>query len=165
MKALLHSVYDQPDAASVHAQFDRIVDALAEKLPAVAEHLEQARADILAFTAYPKELWRQIWSNNPQERLNREIRRAPTWSASSPTATRSSASSAPCSPNNTTNGPKAAGTGVQVSSGVTPSYGPQSFGHDGAGGQTGMADAKLKIGVGYTRNRLSMVDLTLPLVP
>jgi transposase-like protein len=75
VKALLHSVYDQPDAASVHAQFDRIVDALTDKLPAVADHLEQARADILAFTAYPKELWRQIWSNNPQERLNREIRR------------------------------------------------------------------------------------------
>jgi putative transposase len=75
VKALLHSVYDQPDAASVHAQFDRIVDALADKLPAVAEHLETARSDILAFTAYPKELWRQIWSNNPQERLNREIRR------------------------------------------------------------------------------------------
>jgi putative transposase len=75
VKALLHSIYDQPDAEAVHAQFDRIVDALAEKLPAVAEHLEQARADILAFTAFPKEIWRQIWSNNPNERLNREIRR------------------------------------------------------------------------------------------
>ena len=75
VKALLHSVYDQPDATSVHAQFDRVVDTLAEKLPAVAEHLETARADILAFTAFPKEIWRQTWSNNPSERLNREIRR------------------------------------------------------------------------------------------
>ena len=75
VKALLHSVYDQPDAEAVHAQFDRVVDALTEKLPTVAEHLAEARADILAFTAFPKEIWRQIWSNNPNERLNREIRR------------------------------------------------------------------------------------------
>jgi hypothetical protein len=60
---------------AVHAQFDRVVDALAEKLPTVADHLEEARADIFAFTAFPKEIWRQIWSNNPNERLNREIRR------------------------------------------------------------------------------------------
>jgi hypothetical protein len=75
VKALLHSLYDQPDADAVNAQFDRIVDTLREKLPAVAEYLEQARADILAFTIFPKACWRQIWSNNPNERLNREIRR------------------------------------------------------------------------------------------
>jgi transposase-like protein len=75
VKALLHSVYDQPDAEAVHAQFDRIVEALADKLPEVADHLDQARADVLAFTAFPREVWRQIWSNNPNERLNREIRR------------------------------------------------------------------------------------------
>ena len=75
VKTLLHSVYDQPDADSVHAQYDRIIDALSEKLPRVAEHLDAARSDLLAFTAFPKQIWKQIWSNNPQERLNKEIRR------------------------------------------------------------------------------------------
>src|SRR6188472_2857657 len=75
VKALLHSVYDQPDADAVHAQFDRILEALREKQPTVADHLDGARGDILAFTAYPKAVWRQVWSNNPNERLNREIRR------------------------------------------------------------------------------------------
>jgi putative transposase len=75
VKTLLHSVYDQPDAASAHAQYDRLVDTIAGKLPQVAGHLDAARPDVLAFTGFPKEIWRQIWSNNPQERLNREVRR------------------------------------------------------------------------------------------
>lgn len=75
VKAMLHSVYDQPDAAAVHAQFDRLLDYVDDKLPDAHEHLDAARADILAFTQFPDGLWQQIWSNNPNERLNREVRR------------------------------------------------------------------------------------------
>ncbi|MGI5129120.1 IS256 family transposase [Pseudonocardia sp. CA-107938] len=72
---LLRTIFDQPDADEVHAQFDRVVEGLEAKFPAAAEHLDSARADLLAFTPFPRVIWRQIWSNNPQERLNKEIRR------------------------------------------------------------------------------------------
>jgi putative transposase len=71
----VRTIFDQADDDAVHAQYDRVIDALEPKYRDAAEHLEAARADLLAFTAYPREIWRQIWSNNPQERLNKEIRR------------------------------------------------------------------------------------------
>ena len=75
------------------------------------DDLEAARDEILAFTAFPKEIWTQIWSNNPTERLNkRRSAGAPTPSGSSPTARPSSASSAPSWPSRPTNGPKVAAT-------------------------------------------------------
>jgi putative transposase len=72
---LVRTVFDQPDADAVSAQYDRVIATIEAKLPAAAEHLDAARGDLLAFTAFPREVWRQIWSNNPQERLNKEIRR------------------------------------------------------------------------------------------
>ena len=72
---LVRSIFAQPDAAAVHAQFGRVLEQLAERFPAAAEMLEEAGPDILAFTSFPQPHWRQIWSNNPQERLNKEIRR------------------------------------------------------------------------------------------
>jgi putative transposase len=72
---LVRTIFDQPDAEAVAAQYDRVIATIEAKFPAAAEHLDAARADLLAFTAFPREVWRQIWSNNPQERLNKEIRR------------------------------------------------------------------------------------------
>ena len=75
VSTLVRTIFEQPDAASVRAQHTQVVKALEAKLPQAAGHLDAARDDILAFTAFPREVWRQIWSNNPQERLNKEIRR------------------------------------------------------------------------------------------
>jgi putative transposase len=72
---LVRTIFAQPDATSVWAQHARVVDQLRDRFADAAELLEDAAADVLAFAAFPKEHWRQIWSNNPQERLNKELRR------------------------------------------------------------------------------------------
>jgi putative transposase len=72
---LVRTTFAQPDAASVWDQHGRVVDQLGERFPAAAELLAEHAEDVLAFTAFPKEHWKQIWSNNPQERLNKELRR------------------------------------------------------------------------------------------
>ena len=72
---LVRSSFAQPDATSTWAQHARVVEQLTERFPQAAELLADAAGELLAFTAFPKEHWRQIWSNNPQERLNKELRR------------------------------------------------------------------------------------------
>ncbi len=59
----------------VHAQFDEVVTLLEKSHPAVAVMLDEARDDLLAFTEFPPQHWQQIWSTNPLERLNKEIKR------------------------------------------------------------------------------------------
>jgi transposase-like protein len=72
---LIRSIFEQPDHEQVLAQHGRVVEQLTERFADAADMLVGAQADILAFSTFPKEHWRQIWSNNPQERLNKEIRR------------------------------------------------------------------------------------------
>lgn len=71
----VRSIFAQPDKKSVLEQHAVVVGQLEIRFSEAAEMLDGARDDILAFAVFPKEHWRQIWSNNPLERLNREIRR------------------------------------------------------------------------------------------
>ena len=105
---MVRTIYQQLSPAEVHGQLDRVVEQLREPFPQVAELLAGAAPDILAFTAFPVAHWQKLWSNNPQERLNREIRRRRacprkgTWWASSPTGCRHGGWWARCWSSNTT---------------------------------------------------------------
>jgi len=70
---VVRAVFAQSDATQVTAQFHRVIDQLQEKLPAAVELLIDAEADLLAFASFPNEHWRQMWSDNAQERLNKEV--------------------------------------------------------------------------------------------
>jgi transposase-like protein len=72
---MVRTIFAQPDAATVHEQHRRIVEQLESRFPEAAALLDEAGTDLLAFTGFPKEHWRQVWSNNSLERLNKEIRR------------------------------------------------------------------------------------------
>ena len=72
---MVRTIFAQPDAETVHEQHLRVVDQLAPRFPEAAALLDEIAPDLLAFTPFPKEHWRQLWSNNSLERLNKEIRR------------------------------------------------------------------------------------------
>ena len=65
--------HTEPDA--IHEQWDQVTYTLAPSFPKVSEMMREAKADVLAFTWFPKAHWQKIWSNNPIERLNKEIKR------------------------------------------------------------------------------------------
>ncbi len=83
---MLRSVFEQPDAEAVHRQYRELCSALDGKFADALALLEAAETNVLAFTAFPVEHWKQIRSNYPQERQNKEIRRRTDVVASSPTA-------------------------------------------------------------------------------
>jgi transposase-like protein len=72
---IVRSVFEQPSAEEVWAQHTRVVEQLTPRFPDAAHVLADAAHEVLAFAAFPQQHWRKIRSNNPQERLNLEIRR------------------------------------------------------------------------------------------
>jgi putative transposase len=73
--ATIRTVFAQPDAESTRAQWRRVREQFADRFPRLATLLDEAEADVLAYLGFPAEHWRQIWSNNPLERLNKEVKR------------------------------------------------------------------------------------------
>ncbi len=73
--ALIRTVFAQPDADTARAQMRAVVDQLRPYAPTVAERLQAMENDVLAYTGFPPAHWSKIWSNNPIERLNRELKR------------------------------------------------------------------------------------------
>jgi putative transposase len=73
--ATIRTVFVQPDAESAHEQWRRVADGFRARFPQLAALLDDAEADVLAYLPFPAEHWRQLWSNNPLERLNREVKR------------------------------------------------------------------------------------------
>jgi putative transposase len=74
--SLVRTIFAQERAEDAWAQLERVVAQLEQgKFGDAARLLADAASDVLAYTAFPKDAWKKVWSNNPQERLNREIRR------------------------------------------------------------------------------------------
>jgi putative transposase len=73
--SIIRTIFAQPDAEHVTTQFTEVTRMLQRSHPKVAVMLDDARHDLLAFTGFPQRHWRQIWSTNPLERVNKEIKR------------------------------------------------------------------------------------------
>jgi putative transposase len=73
--SIIRTIFAQPDRQHVNTQFDEVTRTLQQSHPKVVVMLDDARDDVLAFAGFPVKHWRQIWSTNPMERVNKEIKR------------------------------------------------------------------------------------------
>ena len=75
VSAAFRSIFALTDPNEVLARWDEVTTMLEDRFPKAAQHMAGAREDVLAFRTFPQGHWRKIWSNNPLERLNKEIKR------------------------------------------------------------------------------------------
>ena len=73
--ATIRTVFAQPDSESAHRQWRRVADGFRDRFRKLAELMDEAEEDVLSYATFPKEHWQKIWSNNPLERLNKEVKR------------------------------------------------------------------------------------------
>ena len=73
--ATIRTVFAQPDVESAREQWRRVADGFRPRFPKLAELMDEAEEDVLAYAAFPSEHWQKVWSNNPLERLNKEVKR------------------------------------------------------------------------------------------
>jgi transposase-like protein len=73
--AVFRTIFAQPDAPTVSATWDEVRDQLATRFPKIGPLMDEAKTEVLAFTAFPRSHWSKIWSTNPLERVNKEIKR------------------------------------------------------------------------------------------
>jgi transposase-like protein len=73
--AVFRTIFAQPDPATVEATWDSVRDQLAGRFLKIGPLMDEAKAELLAFTAFPRAHWTKIWSTNPLERVNKEIKR------------------------------------------------------------------------------------------
>jgi putative transposase len=73
--ALFRTIFAQPNADAVSSTWDQVRDQLASMFPKIGPLMDNAKAEVLAFTAFPRAHWQKIWSTNPLERINKEIKR------------------------------------------------------------------------------------------
>jgi len=73
--AVFRTIFAQPDAATVARTWDEVRDQLSTRFPKIRPLMDDAKAEVLAFTAFPGAHWGKVWSTNPLERVNKEIKR------------------------------------------------------------------------------------------
>jgi transposase-like protein len=73
--AVFRTIFAQPDPDTVAATWDQVRDQLAKNFPKIAPLMDTGKAEVLAFTGFPRSHWVKIWSTNPLERINKEIKR------------------------------------------------------------------------------------------